>query len=237
MKESKALVMLSGGLDSATCLYWAKEKFSQVYAITFDYYDRLENERRATVALSRKANASRLLKVSIPFIKESADFYGGQHRSKRRDGRLPSYIPARNIIFYSIAAHFAEFLDIKWIIGGHNKDDGSFFKDATAQYLKQMNLLFSKGCLYCGNKPYRILAPLAKLDRIDIIKLAVRLKVPLALTWSCQQKGKRQCRRCYACLNRINAFRYLGMPDPALDNIRDKFHYSSKSTNAGYNMS
>jgi 7-cyano-7-deazaguanine synthase len=222
MKNSKALVMLSGGLDSATCLFWAKEKFSQVYAITFDYYDRLESERRATVALSRKANALKLLKVSIPFIKESADFYRGRHRPQTRDGRWHSYIPARNIIFYSIAAHFAEFLDIKWIIGGHNKDDGLFFKDATAPYLKQVNLLFSKGCLHCGNKPYRIIAPLAKLDRIDIIKLAVRLKVPLALTWSCHRKGEKQCRRCYACLNRSKAFTYLGMPDPALNNISDK---------------
>jgi 7-cyano-7-deazaguanine synthase len=218
-KKSKALVMLSGGLDSATCLYWAKEKFSRVYAITFDYYDRAEKERKATIALSRKANASKLLKISIPFIKESSDFYRGQQRPRTGDGRWSSYIPARNMIFYSIAAHYAEFLDIKWIIGGHNRDDGLFFKDATAPYLNDMNSLFSQGCLYCRNKPYKVLAPLANLNRIEIINLAVKLKVPLALTWSCHHKGENHCRQCYACLNRIEAFRNLGIPDPALDRI------------------
>ncbi|MDF2783066.1 MAG: queC2 [Nitrososphaeraceae archaeon] len=222
MKKSNALVMLSGGLDSATCLYWAKEKFSRVYAITFDYYDRIENERKATIALSRKANASKLLKVSIPFIKESSDFYGGRHGPRKRDSRWSSYIPARNIIFYSIAAHFAEFLDIKWIIGGHNRDDGLFFKDATASYLKQMNSLFNKGSLYCGNKPYNLLAPLANLDRMEIINLALKLKVPLALTWSCHRKGEEHCRQCYACMNRIKAFKHLGISDPALGSIKNK---------------
>jgi 7-cyano-7-deazaguanine synthase len=222
MKKSNALVMLSGGLDSATCLYWAKEKFSRVYAITFDYYDRIENERKATIALSRKANASKLLKVSIPFIKESSDFYGERHGPRKRDSRWSSYIPARNIIFYSIAAHFAEFLDIKWIIGGHNRDDGLFFKDATASYLKQMNSLFNKGSLYCGNKPYNLLAPLANLDRMEIINLALKLKVPLALTWSCHRKGEEHCRQCYACMNRIKAFKHLGISDPALGSIKNK---------------
>jgi 7-cyano-7-deazaguanine synthase len=222
MKKSNALVMLSGGLDSATCLYWAKEKFSRVYAITFDYYDRIENERKATIALSQKANASKLLEVSIPFIKESSDFYGGRHGPRKRDSRWSSYIPARNIIFYSIAAHFAEFLDIKWIIGGHNRDDGLFFKDATASYLKQMNSLFNKGCLYCGNKPYNLLAPLANLDRMEIINLALKLKVPLALTWSCHRKGEEHCRQCYACMNRIKAFKHLGISDPALGSIKNK---------------
>ena len=222
MKKSNALVMLSGGLDSATCLYWAKEKFSRVYAITFDYYDRIENERKATIALSRKANASKLLKVSIPFIKESSDFYGGRHGPRKRDSRWSSYIPARNIIFYSIAAHFAEFLDIKWIIGGHNRDDGLFFKDATASYLKQMNSLFNKGCLYCRNRPYKLLTPLANLDRIEIINLALKLKVPLALTWSCHRRGEEHCRQCYACLSRIKAFRNLGISDPSLGSINNK---------------
>ena len=81
MKGSKALVMLSGGLDSATCLYWAKEKFSQVYAITFDYYDRIENERKAAITISKKANTIKLFKISIPFIKESSDFYAGSIQS------------------------------------------------------------------------------------------------------------------------------------------------------------
>ncbi len=214
MIESKALVMLSGGLDSATCLYWAKENFSEVYAITFDYYDRIENEKRATVALSEKANTLELFRISIPFIRESSDFDKRKNFSFKKDERWSSYIPARNLIFYSIAAHYAEFLDIKWIIGGHNKDDGLFFKDATASFVKDMNLLFSRGCLYCDGVPYTILAPFAELDRIRIINLAIKLKVPLDLTWSCHRGEETHCGQCYACKSRSEAFRFLGITDP-----------------------
>ena len=215
MKESKALVMLSGGLDSATCLYWAKKNFSQIYAITFDYYDRIENEKKATIALSEKASTLELFRISIPFIKESSDFYSGKYVPPTKDKRWASYIPARNLIFYSIAAHYAEFFDIKWIIGGHSKDDGLFFKDATMSFIKDMNSLFNRGCLYCDGKPYTILAPLASLDRIGIISLAIKLEVPLDLTWSCHRGGEIHCGQCYACTSRSEAFRFLGIADPA----------------------
>jgi 7-cyano-7-deazaguanine synthase len=222
MKESKALVMLSGGLDSATCLYWAKENFSHVYAITFDYYDRIENEKRATIALAKNASALELFRISIPFIKEFSDFNGSGHKPLTKDKRWSSYIPARNLIFYSIAAHYAEFFDIKWIIGGHNKEDSLFFKDATSSFIRDMNLLINQGCLHCDNTPHTIVAPLADLDRIGIINMAIRLKVPLDLTWSCHHAGKTYCGRCYACESRSEAFRFLRISDPAIRTTIDK---------------
>ena len=215
MKESKVLVLVSGGLDSATCLYWAKKTFSQIYAITFDYYGRIEKEIKAAIALSQKASTLELFRISIPFIKESSDFYGDKHVSPTADKRWASYIPARNLIFYSIAAHYAEFLDIKWVIGGHSKDDGLFFKDATESFIKDMNSLFNRSCLYCNGRPYTILAPLASLDRVGIIRLAINLEVPLALTWSCHRGGETHCGQCYACTSRFEAFRFLGIADPA----------------------
>jgi 7-cyano-7-deazaguanine synthase len=222
MKESKVLVMLSGGLDSATCLYWAKGKFSQVYAITFDYFDRIENEKKATLALAKNASTLELFRINIPFIKESSDFDRGRYTPLTKDKRWSSYIPARNLIFYSIAAHYAEFLDIKWIIGGHNKDDSLFFKDSTASFIKDMNSLINQGCLFCDGKPCTIVAPLADLDRIGIINLAIKLKVPLDLTWSCHHAGETHCGRCYACESRSEGFRFLRLTDPAISTTIDK---------------
>jgi 7-cyano-7-deazaguanine synthase len=218
MKGSKALVMLSGGLDSATCLYWAKRKFSDIFAITFNYYDRIENEKKATVKLAKRAAVANLLEINIPFIKESSDFFNSYHFCQSDyDQRLSSYIPARNLIFYSISAHYAEFLGIKWIIGGHNSHDKKFFKDATKGYIQKINSLLNHGSLLGNNnEPYVIVLPLAEMDRKKIINLAIELRVPLELTWSCHNKGEVHCGRCYSCLQRFEAFDSLGIEDPVL---------------------
>jgi 7-cyano-7-deazaguanine synthase len=214
MEESKALVMLSGGLDSATCLYWAKKNYSDVSAITFNYYDRLENEKKATSEIAKRANLSSFLSIDIPFIKESSDFYSNKPNILASDGRWRGYVPARNLIFYSIAAHYSEFLQIKWIIAGHNSHDGAFFKDATKDYIHKVNSLFQQQCLLCNDTAYIIVLPLGEMDRVSIINLAFELEVPLELTWSCHDKGTKHCGRCYACLQRIEAFSSLGIRDP-----------------------
>jgi 7-cyano-7-deazaguanine synthase len=220
MKRTTALVMLSGGLDSATCLYWAKKNFSEISVITFNYYNRIENEKRAAVELARRVNIVNFLEINIPFIKEFSDFYNGNHPTPEYDGRLASYVPARNLIFYSIAAHYAEFLNIKRIIGGHNIHDGTFFIDATKDYIEKLNLLIKRGCLFCNDDPCMILVPLAEMDRKTIINLAIELNVPIELTWSCHNKAKTHCGQCYACLQRIEAFSSLGIKDPVFLNNR-----------------
>jgi 7-cyano-7-deazaguanine synthase len=217
IKETKALVLLSGGIDSATCLYWTKKKFSKVFAITFNYYDRIENERKAAADLAKRSGVANLLEIDVPFIKEYSDFYNGHDCYEAKDDkRLSSYIPARNLIFYSISAHYAEFLDIKWIIGGHNSHDAKFFKDATKDYIQKINSLLKQGRLIRSNEPCAVVLPLAKMGRRKIINLAVELKVPLELTWSCHLKGESHCRQCYSCLQRIEAFDSLGIKDPVL---------------------
>lgn len=215
MRESKALVMLSGGIDSATCLYWAKKKFPDVSAITFNYYGRTQKEKEAAVLLAKRARICNFLKINIPFIKECSDLkLQIPTRNFPADSRWSSYVPARNLIFYSIAAHYAEFLNIKWIVGGHNSHDGSFFKDATKDYIEKINSLFKQGCSFSAQKPCVIVTPLNKMDRKHIINLAIDLKVPLELTWSCHAKARRHCGECYACIERHGAFRSLGIKDP-----------------------
>ena len=213
-KSKKALVMLSGGIDSSTCLYWAKRRFSDVLAITFNYYGRLENEKKATVELARRAAVTNLLQVNVPFIKEYSDFYNGKLLTDDSDQRLSSYIPARNMIFYSICAHYAEFLDIKWIIGGHNSQDAEFFKDATKGYVKKINSLLKCGHPTIGRNTPTILLPLVDMDRQKVISLALKIDVPLELTWSCHNEGETHCGQCYSCSQRFGAFSSWGIKDP-----------------------
>ncbi len=228
MRGSKALVMLSGGLDSATCLYWAKEKFSDVSAITFNCYDRIQKEKESAAQLAKRASISNFLEIDIPFIKEYSDLQIGNRQ--KSDSRWPSYVPSRNLIFYSIAAHYAEFLNIKWIVGGHNSHDGSFFKDATKNYIEKINSLFRHGCLLSNHDPCVIVTPLSKMDRKHIINLAIDLKVPLEVTWSCHTKARRHCGECYACKQRLDAFRSLGMKDPVFFRNSKKYHHRLHAT-------
>ncbi|MGI0020655.1 MAG: 7-cyano-7-deazaguanine synthase [Nitrososphaera sp.] len=207
----KALVMLSGGLDSATCLYWARQRH-KVSAITFNYFGRLEKEKQATAMLVQAAGVE-LAEVDVPFVKEASDFDHAQFSGP--DDRWASYVPARNMIFYSIAAHYAEYLGVKWIIGGHNSHDVSFFKDATRGYIEKLNALLREGCLLCDGKAYEIALPLADLDRIGVVRLAQELGVPMELTWSCHGEGDTHCGQCYACRQRLEAFAALGIRDPA----------------------
>jgi 7-cyano-7-deazaguanine synthase len=212
--DSKALVMLSGGLDSATCLYWAKEKFTEISAITFNYFGRPAQEKHATTKLAKSAGVAELIKVNLPFMKEASDFYNSRPKKRDSDALWSSYVPARNLMFYSIAAHYAEYLGIKRIIGGHNMHDIKFFKDASKDYIEKLNALFEKGCLLCNGQPYKILLPLSAMSRRDIIRLAIKLNIPMEQTWSCHREGSVHCGRCYACKQRLEAFDSLGLEDP-----------------------
>jgi 7-cyano-7-deazaguanine synthase len=217
MRSDRALVMLSGGLDSATCLYWAKEKYSEVIAITFNYFGRLVQERRASVQLIKTAGINKLIEIDLPFVKEAADssYYSGRLKENPHSyAQESSYVPARNMIFYSIGAHYAEYLGVKWIIGGHNLHDAKFFKDASKRFIDKINMLFKEGCLLCNDQAYQILLPLSRMNRKEIIRLAIKLKVPIELTWSCHREGTVHCGSCYACRHRLEAFDDLGLKDP-----------------------
>ncbi|MDQ3888521.1 MAG: 7-cyano-7-deazaguanine synthase QueC [Thermoproteota archaeon] len=218
MRSDRALVMLSGGLDSATCLYWAKEKYSEVIAITFNYFGRLVQEKRASVQLVKAAGINKLIEIDLPFVREAGDssyYYSGRFKEKpHSNAQESSYVPARNMIFYSIGAHYAEYLGAKWIIGGHNLHDAKFFKDASKRFIDKINILFREGCLLCNDQAYQILLPLSRMNRKQIIRLAMKLKAPIELTWSCHREGTVHCGSCYACRQRLEAFNNLGLKDP-----------------------
>ena len=120
----KTVVLLSGGIDSATCLWWAKKKNWDIYTFSFNYFNRTKRETRATELLLEQVDVKQHKNVEIPFLKDIEDLMKLHFNVSTKIITFPSaYIPSRNLIFYGLAASWAESIGAKWIVGGHHKLD------------------------------------------------------------------------------------------------------------------
>lgn len=207
--KKKVIVLLSGGLDSTTTLYYAKNKGYECFALIFDYGQRHTKELRSAVAVAKKAKAKyQILKIELPW--KGSSLLDPRYplpvtRSSKVIGKtIPStYVPARNTIFLSFALSYAEAIGAKNIFIGANAVDYSGYPDCRPQFLKAFQNLINKGARDQG---IRVLAPLLKLTKKNIIKLALKLKAPIDLTWSCYKGGKKPCGICDSCVIRNKAF-------------------------------
>ena len=136
----KALILLSGGLDSATALYWAKQQGYKLYALSINYYDRPPQEIASVKKLTKETGAV-LIELTAEFIKEASEFQhitiSTDYFKKAPDG----YIPCKNLMFYSIALYYAEIYQVDAIIGGHSKSDTQLFPDASQEFFKSLTRL------------------------------------------------------------------------------------------------
>jgi 7-cyano-7-deazaguanine synthase len=208
-----ALVLLSGGLDSAVALYWALNKDYEVSTITFHYFLRSPKEIDACNAVARKGRAKNI-NINLEFLKEVVDLRK-QTRNPLLNKAPGAYIPSRNTIFYGIASSFAETLDTKYIIGGHNKDDARTFPDASLDFFKSFNETVALGKLSKG-RTGKLVMPLSNLGKSDVVKLGHKLGVPFELTWSCYLSGNQPCGKCSACKMRATAFHDARISDPLM---------------------
>ncbi|NQT95053.1 MAG: 7-cyano-7-deazaguanine synthase QueC [Candidatus Omnitrophica bacterium] len=215
----RAVVLLSGGIDSATTLYYALNKGYQVFCLTFDYGQRHKKEIYSAKALTRSAKCRwRLLKVELPW-KGSAllDKRIKLPKGKKRRSNIPStYVPGRNIIFLSYAVSYAETIGADAIFIGANQVDYSGYPDCRLSFIEAFTDAINRGTKAAQKgKRLKIEAPLINKTKKDIIKAALRLKVPLKYTWSCYKGLRKPCARCDACLIREEAFKRIGIQDPA----------------------
>jgi 7-cyano-7-deazaguanine synthase len=220
----RAIVLLSGGLDSATSLYWARAQGYAATALTVHYGQRHARELAAARALARRAGADWVpVRLALPWLKSSSLV----DRSKRLPdlpagrigkGPIPStYVPGRNTVFLSLAVSLADATGAEALVIGSNAQDYSGYPDCRPEFIaafqKTARLGTRRGC---EGKTLVLLAPLQRLDKAGIVRLAGRLKVPLELTWSCYQGGRRPCGRCDSCKLRARGFAAVGATDPAL---------------------
>ncbi len=209
----RAIVLLSGGIDSAVALYWTIRKGYLAHALTFDYFQRSNKEIRAAKNIAGSANCEQTV-FRLGFIKEVDDLKR-IIRNKKLFEAPSAYIPARNVIFYGIAAYLAELSDCEVIVGGHNGDDAKLFRDSSPHFFDQFNKTVEIG-LFTGSRTGRTILPLSGLTKTDVIRLGSEMNVPFELTWSCQTSRNHPCGKCRSCKVRASSFKEVGIIDPLL---------------------
>ena len=215
----KAIILLSGGLDSTTTLYFAQQMRYRCYCLIFDYGQRHRKEIRRAVSIAKRAGCEYyVVKITLPW-KGSALLDSAIAVPERRklDGKSirVTYVPARNIIFLSFAASFAEVVGAEKIFIGANAVDYSGYPDCRPEFFRAYSKVLDIG-LKSGTQNRRrisIETPLVYKTKAQIVKLALRLRVPLKLTWSCYQGGRTPCRRCDSCRLRQKGFEEAGIKE------------------------
>ncbi|BAB60262.1 hypothetical protein [Thermoplasma volcanium GSS1] len=215
----KAVVLLSGGLDSSTVLAYALNKGFEVYAISFDYGQRHLKEMKSSEAISKFYNVDRkIVKVDLRSIGKSALTDNIEVPSRdisTIEEEIPvTYVPARNTIFLSIAAAYAESLGTNEVFIGANAIDYSGYPDCRPEYFNAMENALSLGTKIGLKEKFHINVPLQYLSKADIVKLGVKLNVPYELTWSCYKGEEEACGECDSCQLRLKGFMEAGFADP-----------------------
>jgi len=208
--KKRAIVLLSGGLDSATTLYYAQDKGFDVCALVFDYGQRHKKEIRAAKAVAHAAGVPvEVVRISLPW-KGSAllDLNVRMPVGGVKKGVIPvTYVPARNVIFMSFAASFAEAVGARDIFIGANALDYSGYPDCRPDFFRAFQKALDRG-LKAGveHRGVRIATPLIRMSKAAIIRLGLKLGVPYAKTWSCYQGGPKPCGVCDSCRLRAKGF-------------------------------
>lgn len=219
-----AVVLLSGGLDSATCAAWAQAQGYAVHALSFRYGQRhgVELEAAARIAarmslphkiidIDLRAFGGSALTADIPVPK-------GRTAGEMANGIPITYVPARNTIFLAFALAYAEVLNARDIVIGVNAVDYSGYPDCRPEYIaafEAMANLATKAAVE-GKAKVAIHVPLAKLSKARIIALGAGLGVDYGLTISCYDPAPdgAACGQCDSCLLRAKGFAEAGLPDP-----------------------
>lgn len=219
----KAVVLLSGGLDSSTVLYQAKVDGYKCHALSFDYQQRHRRELESAKAIARCAGVKEHQIISFDLRQ-----WGGsaltddaidlpEHRSlDEMSQNIPiTYVPARNTIFLSFGLSYAEAIGATAIYLGVNALDYSGYPDCRPDYIQAMQKVCELGTKQGREgQAIKIITPLIDLKKTSIIQLGNQLGVPWEYTWSCYSSGDVACGVCDSCQLRLAAFAELGLKDP-----------------------
>jgi len=218
---SKAIILLSGGLDSTTVLAIAKEQNYDCYALSFDYGQKQRSELESSIAIAKKSNVieHRIMKISLNDIGGSAltDKEISVPKFSDSDDIPITYVPARNTIFLSFALAWAEVVDCQTIFIGVNALDYSGYPDCRPEFIKAFEAMANLATKQSveGDK-IQIKTPLINMTKAEIIKKGLSLGVDYSETTSCYDANSlgEACGECDACVLRKNGFSSANVEDP-----------------------
>lgn len=227
-KTPRALVLLSGGLDSTTCLALAVEEYGSagVTALSVFYGQKHDREMEAAEAVARHYGTEHISMDLAPLfqfsdsalLRESGQAIpeASYEEQLKESGGAPvsTYVPFRNGLFLAAAASIALSKDCEAIFYGAHADDaaGNAYPDCSTAFNDAMNEAIWQG----SGKMLRIRAPFVGKTKADVVAEGLKLGAPYQYTWSCYEGGDVPCGRCGTCLDRAEAFRKNGAADPAL---------------------
>lgn len=224
--RQKAVVLLSGGIDSATVMAMVKKEGFEIYALSFCYGQRHSMELKSAKKLAKYFNAREHLIITLDLtriggsalITKSIPLPKGRGLQEIKRGIPTSYVPARNTIFLSYALAWAEVINTGDIFIGVNAIDFSGYPDCKAEYIeafeKLANLATKAGVE--GKLHFRVHTPVINLKKAEIIRKGIELGVDYSLTHSCYDplEDGRACGECDSCKLRLKGFKEAGIRDP-----------------------
>ena len=221
----KALVLLSGGIDSTVCLAIALQKYKKedITGIFFNYGQKNIKEIQSARNIASYYDIKFIeedIQNIMKYAKKSSFLLEGSNNNIKdieyKDGSLreKEYVPFRNGIMISILAVYADSLykdeDTEIYIGIHDSISGRIYADNTVEFIESMN----KAVNIASYKHISINNPLVKLYKKDVISKGLELKIPFELTWTCYTSNKKPCGKCGTCKSRLKAFMQNNITDP-----------------------
>lgn len=215
----KAVCLLSGGMDSATLAYLAKEMGYEILALHMNYGQRtLSKERWCAKTIARELGAADFVEISLDYFTKFGassltDFsISVEEGSYGKADQPNTYVPFRNANLISIATSFCESRDGDAVFIGVQSGDHIGYPDCTPEFIDAMQRVISIGTQ--TDRDIRLVTPFVSMNKTDILREGFRLGVPFAFTWSCYAAEDEACGVCSSCLARLKAFEDLGVRDP-----------------------